>query len=29
MIDSSDRDKDSMSGTGSGGAFSNTWIRAS
>jgi Peptidase A4 family len=29
MIDSSNRDKDSTSAIGSGGAFSNTWIRAS
>jgi hypothetical protein len=28
MIDSSNRDKDSTSAIGSGGAFSNTWIRA-
>jgi hypothetical protein len=29
MIDNSNRDKDSTSAIGSGGAFSNTWIRAS
>jgi hypothetical protein len=29
MIDGSNRDKDSTSAIGSGGAFSNTWIRAS
>ena len=29
MIDNSNRDKDSTSSIGSGGAFSNTWIRAS
>jgi hypothetical protein len=28
MIDNSNRDKDSTSAIGSGGAFSNTWIRA-
>jgi hypothetical protein len=28
MIDNSNRDKDSTSSIGSGGAFSNTWIRA-
>ena len=29
MIDNSNRDKDSTSAIGSGGAFSNTWIRSS